>query len=403
MKNTQGSLIGKQVVEINGVPTLVKKPRWRSKHSKGEKYKHNNPAQQYAHSSRNSGGSSLDKTIGTQPGVGADSHVDRGSVSVRRLIEHANNTPMRWLIDDLWQVDGIAVLHSLEGNFKSVAAFQIAESIALGAPLFRHFRVSQARCAAVFETEMDDLEVGNRLKAMYENKGAPALLEVSNNELIKQFRRADKLSGKMEVLDGWLKSIKAQVLVWDTVNSALAAAGDPNSERSVSAFFDALALLPVSSVLMVRHDGKPTKDTNMRAPNQRVRGSNRIVEDASTVIHLDREGNSSDVRFDVGKLRNGPRPEPMTLWFDSGEFRLTPVPPLVRLLESGPQTRTQYIEQGFRRFNLKIRSMDEMRGRLNECLIHEQRGHEVIVSLNPQYEPTDDSEIGRWWKYVRIP
>jgi hypothetical protein len=321
--------------------------------------------------------------------------------SIARLIRLAEETTIPWIVEGLWQEGGIAIVHSLEEEFKSVFSYQIAEAVASGLPLLRTFKVPKGRRVGIFETEMDDLEVGKRLSRMYPRRDFPEKLIVSDGELIKEFRRETTLQTKMERVGKWIRQNGIEVLVWDTINSVLAAT-DPNSEVGVSRFFDRLALLPLQAALLVRHDGKPSKDSANRSSNQLVRGSNRLVEDASLVIHLQRQDKAQNkVRWEVGKLRNAPKPEPIELWFDIKTFRLTPLHPVAALLESGPKARGELIEQANARFGLKQRAVDAAISELRSLLYEEREGHKRVFKLNAN--PPDDSSFPwpPWWSLLQ--
>jgi len=115
---------------------------------------------------------------------------ERRESSVAKLIRYAKETKVPWIIEDLWQEGGIAVVHSLEGEFKSVLSYQIAEVVASGSSLLREWDVPRARKVGILETEMDDLEVGRRLGFMYPDGNSPDTLEVSDNALLQEFRRS---------------------------------------------------------------------------------------------------------------------------------------------------------------------------------------------------------------------
>jgi hypothetical protein len=162
--------------------------------------------------------------------------------------------------------------------------------------------------------------------------------------------------------------------------------------------------LPVRSTLLVRHDVKPSKDAALRSSNQLVRGSNRLVEDASVVIHLRRTDKATNkVSLEVGKLRNGPKPDPIELWFDAGTFRLTPLPPVIALLEDGRLSRQELVEKAEKRFSLKERAVDASRVELTGCLDESQEGHRRILSLNRQFRPDPGSEVAKWWNLIKEP
>lgn len=319
---------------------------------------------------------------------------------IARLMRISELTQVPWIVEGLWQEGGIAIVHSLEEEFKSVFSYQIADAIAAGLPLLRTWSVPRPRRIGIFETEMDDLETGNRLRRMYPREAYPDGLIVSDNSVIQEFRRKPTLEGKFECVDRWMRLYRLEVLVWDTINSILAT-DNPNSECATSRFYDRLALLPHKGALLVRHDSKPSKDTEGRASNQLVRGSNRLVEDASLVIHLKRLDKAQNkVNLTVGKLRNGRKPDPWELWFDLDTFRLTPLPPVAAMLESGPQTRPELVKQGNERFGLKQRAIDDAIAELRPVLMDSREGHKVVYKLDPAATPDAGSPITRWWQLL---
>jgi hypothetical protein len=321
--------------------------------------------------------------------------------SIEKLIRKSKENPVRWLIKGLWQEGGIAVVHSLEEEFKSVFTYQMAEAVASGKPLLRIWEVPTKRRVGILETEMDDLETGRRLSVMYPQGDFPQSLVISESDLIREFRSREGLGGRLDCVDDWAKAQGLDVLVWDTVNSILASTGDPNSEVAVSRFFDRLALLNLNGSLLVRHDSKPTRDNAIRASNQLVRGSNRIVEDASLVIYLKRQDKASHkVRMEVGKLRTSRKPDAVELWFDAQTFRLTPLPPVAALLEEGPLTREEMLCQGFRRFGLKSRAMDEQRQEMSQYLEEKMDGHKRVFSLRWNAPPEPGTSVARWWRLL---
>jgi hypothetical protein len=328
---------------------------------------------------------------------------DRTQHSISRLIRKSRQTPVPWIIQGLWQEGGIAVVHSLEEEFKSTFSYQLAEAVASGSPLLRTWGVPAARRVGIFETEMDDLEVGNRLDRLYPADDFPEGLILSDCELMRTFRQQLTLESKFQCVDRWMCDNKVEILIWDTVNSILAMT-DPNSEVGMSRFFDRLALLPQKGALLVRHDGKPSKDSAQRGSNQLVRGSNRIVEDASLVIHLKRQDKAQNkVRLEVGKLRNGRKPEPVELWFDAGSFRLTRLHPIAAILEDAAQSRADLIIEAGRRFGIKQRAVDATINEVRPLLTESMRGHSKVFGLNPHALPEEESTANQWWSLLHWP
>jgi hypothetical protein len=88
--------------------------------------------------------------------------------------------------------------------------------------------------------------------------------------------------------------------------------------------------------------------------------------------------------MEVGKLRYGRKPEPLALWFDAQDFRLTPLPPVIAVLEKGSLTRQQVIVDCDERFGVKSRKADELIADERDFLIDSQEGHQRILKIDPE-------------------
>lgn len=265
---------------------------------------------------------------------------------IARLIREADRNTHVWHVEGLWQPNAIVLVHSLEGEFKSVFAYQLSEALATGQPLLRKWNVPVPMRVGVFQTEMPEIMVGERLKAMYPERRIPCNLIPSDERLKADLRFSFTASEKFQVIHNWLMREGIDVLVWDTINNALASCGNPNTEEAAAQFYNRLESLPHKGALVVRHDGKPSKDSEHRQSNQRVRGSNLHVEIASAVIQMHRpDKRTNKAQLEIGKLRHDSVPEAMDCWFDAGTMRLTLLPPHVALLEGGPMTRDALNDQ----------------------------------------------------------
>ncbi len=324
--------------------------------------------------------------------------------SIARLIRSAEQDRHIWLVEDLWQPNTIMVVHSLEGGFKSVFAYQIGEALATRESLLRKWAVPTAMRVGILQTEMPDIMVGQRLKQTYPSGVIPANLIVSNDALVDEMRRKFDPSDKFQILHNWITSERIDVVIWDTINNMLSACGNPNSEEATAKFYDYLEALPHKGALVVRHDGKPSKDSELRASNQKVRGSNAHAEIASVVIHLGRpDKRSNRVVMEIGKLRHGSAPDPMDCWFDIETMRLTLIPPVITVLERGTMSREALYPELLRRFSLKTRNADAAVNELQTqgFLLPSTRGHERLWSLNAAAEPEAETRDAEWWRLVK--
>ena len=329
---------------------------------------------------------------------------DSPNHSIARIIKSAEECPQAWHIEDLWQPRTIMMVHSLEGEFKSIFAYQVAEALATGQPLLRKWKVPAALRVGVLQTEMADMQVGNRLSKMYSDGRIPSNLVVSDEGLMTRIRMERYPEDKFGVIHNWIIREGIEVLVWDTINSILASCGNPNSEEAANQFYERLNSLPHQSSLVVRHDGKPSKDSENRASNQKIRGSNLHAEVASAIVHLSRpDKRKSEVSLEIGKLRHDSVPDPLPCWFDGGTMRLTPLPPPVVFLESGAMTRDRLYLNLLERFRIKERTADDQLKRLRKdgLLTAKSEGHERVWVLKREANPECDSPDAQWWSMLR--
>jgi hypothetical protein len=319
--------------------------------------------------------------------------------SIARIIRSADQFRNVWHLEGLWQPNTFLLVHSLEGEFKSVFAYQVSEALATGQPLLRKWKVSTPKRVGVLQTEMPDNMVGDRLKAMYPNGRIPRNLIVSNKGLKTAIRLKFSASEKFKVVDNWLTQEGIQVLVWDTINSMLSACGNPNTEEATAQFYDRLQNLPLEGALVVRHDGKPSKDSAGREGNQKVRGSNLHAEIASAIIQMRRPSRRSNrAQIDIGKLRHDITPEPIECWFDSEAMRLTLLPPPVAALEAGPLTLGALNDELLRRFGLAARTARDLIDRLGAdgYLVATMQGHEKVWALDRAASATPEKPAPAW-------
>jgi hypothetical protein len=324
---------------------------------------------------------------------------------VARLIQLSERDENRWLVEGLWQSNAVVLVHSLEGMFKSIFAYQVSEALATAQTLLNQWHVPVPLRVGVLQTEMPENMVGDRLRAMYPDKRIPLNLIVSTDALKISIRQRFTARDKFLVIHNWLMDENIDVLVWDSINSVLASCGNPNSEEAASQFYNLLESLPHKGALVVRHDGKPSKDTSLRESNQKVRGSNLHAEIASAVIGLERrDKRTQKVSLTIGKLRHDSASDPVECWFDAGAMRLTLLPPPVVLLEAGPMTREALNEQLSKRFGLRSRAADDLIDGLQAggLLIAGMQGHERTWALNKAAQPARDAAAAMWWPQVRL-
>jgi hypothetical protein len=169
----------------------------------------------------------------------------------------------------------------------------------------------------------------------------------------------------------------------DTANDFFRGQENPSDERSVGEFFDLLRNLSPSASVLVRHDRKK-KDIDAEShSNELIRGSAEWKEDPEAILSIRRtDKRTNEVEVDVGKLRYGVKPQPTQAWFDSDCFRLTPLPPVIAVLESGLKVRQQIVEECQRRFGVQERLVAMMLDAARPYLKEGRQGHNATFELD---------------------
>jgi hypothetical protein len=273
------------------------------------------------------------------------------------------------------------LIHGAEESYKSTLILQIAESISLARPLIRQWGVTQERRVGIIETEMHPASMGERLLRMFPTERAPEGMVFLGDRLLRQWRRQD-LSGKFRLIEEWIAGEGIQVLIVDTANDFFRGKHNAGLEGDVGEFFDLLRNLPLEAKILVRHDRKQrvALDGN---PNDLIRGSAEWKEDPETILHIRRKDRRThQAILEVGKLRYGRKPEEQTLWFDADCSRLTPLLPVIAILEGRvTKKRQEIVTEAGRRFGLSERSLDTMLAEQGHLLDQGADGHTVTFRL----------------------
>jgi hypothetical protein len=73
----------------------------------------------------------------------------------------------------------------------------------------------------------------------------------------------------------------------------------------------------------------------------------------------------------------------VTLWFDSRDFRLISLPPVIHVLRDGGLSRADLLKALARRFDVGERHGDAMILSVRDYLEDVQRGHQKVFQLDP--------------------
>jgi hypothetical protein len=132
---------------------------------------------------------------------------------------------------------------------------------------------------------------------------------------------------------------------------------DVSRQDLASDVFSQIQFLPTTMILA--HDRKPPHEAKGAASNgnAEIVGSGRMSQEPDVVLQVIRPDKRAPmVKLDCGKMREGVKPEPLELYFDSVDFRLYAYHPFLHLL---PATGPELIEQAERRYGWRPRHCNE--------------------------------------------
>jgi AAA domain len=298
------------------------------------------------------------------------------------LMREARENPAKPVIQGLLHEEEVAGLHGPPEVFKTMFTLQLAESLASGSPFLGEWRIPRKRTVYFFETEMSVTALGSRLAKMFKDRIPPSGVHFANETHLRRFRRAPNLSEKFKLLNEWVAETKADVVILDTCNPFFRGKESPNDETVAGAFFDNLAAVPASNKLFVRHNHKARMEDDLDSASK-IRGSGQFADVPDLLLEITRmDKRTSEARLGVSKFRHGSKPDDMPIWFDSENFRLIAVPPVIHLLTAGPLPRLELLKSLQNCFGIGQRKADQMIAELRECLVEKMEGHRKVFGID---------------------
>lgn len=265
--------------------------------------------------------------------------------TARDLMRMSVERPPQPIIENLLYEGDTLLIHGSEENYKSVCIIQLAESIAGGVSFLRTWKINGKRRVGIIETEMHPAQLGDRLRVMFPKGDPPHDLCFLPEDRLRSWRRKD-LTGKVVIIEDWIRAVGISVLMVDTANDFFRGDDNPSEEATVGAFFDSMRNLRLDARILVRHDRKRRDGDSTLHSNERIRGSSEWKEDPEVIASLERiDKRTHEVEFEIGKLRYGRKPEPMRLWFDAGSFRSRAPATSHRSFGRGAQVSTGYCDR----------------------------------------------------------
>jgi AAA domain len=301
-----------------------------------------------------------------------------GPSTVAEYIAWGEKNPVRWYVPDIVLEDGVHVLHGLEECYKTMLMLQLHEALTCGGQfLFRN--VEGGIKTGIAELEMKGRPFARRLKNFWPCN-APEIA------VLPEIQRAEVLSGKhpvdrLKVIVDWCEEEGLEFVSIDSLAKLFPPGHDISRQDLASEVFSQIQKLPTA--LILAHDRKPPHEAKaITGPgNAEIAGSGRMSQDPDAVFQMLRSDKRVPMaEFSWGKVREGEKSDPLSLFFDKVNFRLYPINPFLHLL---PSAQTELIAEAERRYGWKRRTADEHIAKLKELRLadgssairEEQVGH----------------------------
>ncbi len=299
------------------------------------------------------------------------------------MMREARENPAKPVIEGLLHEQEIAGWHGPQEAFKTMFTLQLAEALASGRPFLGIWPIPKPRTVYFFETEMSVTALGARLAKMFKDRNPPGGVHFASESDLRHFRRAPNLVEKFRLLNTWVLEVKSHVVILDTCNPFFRGKESPNDETTAGAFFDHLAAMSASSKLFVRHNHKPRMDDFGGDGASRIRGSGQFADVPDLLAEMRRtDKRTNEAELEVTKFRHGTKPKNVKLWFDTEDFRLIAVPPLIHLLTPGSLPRGELLKRLQTRFGIEQRKADEMIASERMCLVEKMDGHRKVFEID---------------------
>jgi hypothetical protein len=303
--------------------------------------------------------------------------------SIQDLIAAAQQNPPKPVLDGLLNESEIVGLHGPPEAFKTMFCLQLTDSLATREPFLGVWQVPKNLQVYFLETEMNVPALGARLARIFAHRKPPTGVHMANTDQLRAFRKAGGLVEKFALVKEWVQEAGAELVVLDTCNPFFRGKESPNDETTAGKFFDLVEALGVKNVVFVRHNHKRKLEDNDQDAAAKIRGSGQFGDVPDLLLELRRaDKRTNEVVLSITKFRNGTKPDDLNLWFDSREFRLISIPPVVHLLLTGAKSREELIKELEERFNVSERSADDQIADERPYLSQRMDGHRKVFEID---------------------
>jgi hypothetical protein len=305
--------------------------------------------------------------------------------TVADLIEQAKQNPLKWLIPDILLEDGVHVLHGHEETFKTILTVQLHEGLSKGGRFLLR-DVPGGLTTGIAELETKNRLFAHRLAKFFPN-GSPDIRVLPDEER-RRLLSATTAKNKIGVIAEWAAREGLQFVSIDSAVKLFPAGCDLNKADLASDVFSQLQKLP--TVWIIAHDRKVLPGYEGKNGNAEIVGSGRFAQDPDVIHQMVRNDKRAPMAvFHWGKMRDGEKHDPVTLFFDKLDYRLYPLHPFLHLLEHRAMLGSELVKEAEGRYGWKERRAREHLATLptlldasgKPCVAETMEGHSKVYEL----------------------
>jgi len=312
---------------------------------------------------------------------------------INREIDH----PEALIANGIFSKQALLIIGGISKAGKSVLITNMGLCLAAGIPFLGQFPIPQKRKGLLFQAEISDVSLQNRLNIMIRSmpvKPEKSFLKVVNNRDLRLERDKD-----FKLVCDLIEQSKVEYVLFDPMSRYHSR--DENKTTEMKAFLSRLDYLIEKlgvSIGLVHHFGKPSEIAREGA--QQLRGSSSIFDWGDSYLSIKRKSRQEDKAYVklTFELRNAEDPDPLVLWRNSQtlwfEVQSQASPSsisdhdIIKLLQAapGPLMRADLLSSIVEGFKVSEETARNAIGRSRHLLVEEHlktRGNPVRYSLKP--------------------
>ena len=216
--------------------------------------------------------------------------------------------PVEWVCKDIVCTKGLSMIAGTDNTGKSILAFQLAVSVAIGVP-FLHFEVPRPRKVLLIQFEMDDGLVQQRVPKIlkyYQNEHPDELrANISNLKTVLKSDLGDIFHDKWDSLRGNLQANRKDqydLVVVDNLYTSTGKDISKNHEvKDVVSIIRGLIDVFGVSFMVINHNNKPRGDI-FTLRKEHIRGGKLLTDNLEFCIQIARAEIDPDEKLRIFKI-----------------------------------------------------------------------------------------------------